>query len=41
LREQPSSAAIRFVPQQQDFSASIADTSSGLNISILPDIPVG
>jgi hypothetical protein len=27
--------------QPQDFSASIAATSSGLNISILPDIPVG
>jgi hypothetical protein len=27
--------------QPQDFSANIADTSSDLNISILPDIPLG
>jgi hypothetical protein len=41
FREQPSSAAIRFLPQPQDFSASIADTSSGVRISTLSDIPVG
>jgi hypothetical protein len=27
--------------QPQDFSANIADTPSDLNISILPDIPLG
>jgi hypothetical protein len=27
--------------QPQDFSASIADTPSDLNVSILPNIPVG
>ncbi|MEI4469787.1 hypothetical protein [Frigidibacter sp. MR17.24] len=41
LREQPSSAAIRFVPQPQDRSASIADTSSGVRISTLPTITTG
>jgi hypothetical protein len=40
LREQPSSLAIRFLPQPRACSASIADTSSGVRISILRDTPV-
>jgi len=39
LREHPSSLAIRFVPQPRACSASIADTSSGVRISILRDNP--
>ena len=35
LREQPSSAAIRFDPQPSDFSRIIADTSSGAFIASL------
>lgn len=35
FREQPSSVAMRFEPHPRAFSASIADTSSGVRISIL------
>lgn len=41
FREHSSSAAIRLLPQPHAFNASMADTSSGVRISILPDTTVG